>query len=194
MRHEVPVGAADTPMIAREILAATDFSDNAEAAVALAAQTARSVGARLHLFHVLSPVEQDVTRLLAHEAAAAGAIVSAVATGDPADEILRYAAAHGIDLIVIGTHGRTGLSRLLLGNVADRVLRRARCPVLVVPAAAVAAPPTRAEATTEPQVPAGRRCLVCGASTVELFCEPCRARIRGEALEHKYREERAGRT
>jgi hypothetical protein len=133
----------------------------------------------------------DVTRLLADAARTAGPIVSAVATaaGNPAEEILRYATKHGIDLIVLGTHGRTGLSRLLLGNVAERVLRAARCPVLVVPARRV-----ETEPVGEVPAPAVRRCLVCGASTIDLICEPCRARIRGEALEHKYREERAGRT
>lgn len=176
----------------QQILAATDFSDNAEAAVAFAVRTAGALGARLHLLHVLSPAaEKDVTRLLTDAARTAGPIVAVVSTaaGNPAEEILSYAAKHGIDLIVLGAHGRTGLSRLLLGNVAERVLRAARCPVLVVPAGPVETEPAR-----EVLAPAARRCLVCGASTTDLICEPCRARIRGEALEHKYREERAGRT
>jgi nucleotide-binding universal stress UspA family protein len=52
--------------------------------------------------------------------------------GDPATEIVRYAADAGIDLIVMGTHGRTGLERLLMGSVAERVMREAPCSVLVV--------------------------------------------------------------
>ena len=52
--------------------------------------------------------------------------------GDPATEIVRYAAEAGMDLIVMGTHGRTGLERLLMGSVAERVLREAPCSVLVV--------------------------------------------------------------
>ena len=52
--------------------------------------------------------------------------------GDPAGEIVRYAKDAGIDQIVIGTHGRTGLERLLMGSVAERVLRDASCSVLVV--------------------------------------------------------------
>jgi nucleotide-binding universal stress UspA family protein len=176
--------------ITQQILVATDFSDNAEAAVTFAVRTAGALGARLHLLHVLVPGEMDVARLLAYTASAAGPTVSVVATaaGHPAEEILRYATKHGIDLIVIGAHGRTGLSRLLLGNVAERVLRAARCPVLVVPARPVETEPAR-----EAPAPPVRRCIVCGASTIDLICEPCRARIRGEALEHKYREERAGR-
>ena len=52
--------------------------------------------------------------------------------GDPAAEIVRYAADAGIDLIVMGTHGRTGLERLLMGSVAEKVMRDAPCSVLVV--------------------------------------------------------------
>jgi nucleotide-binding universal stress UspA family protein len=52
--------------------------------------------------------------------------------GDPATEIVQYAADAGIDLIVMGTHGRTGLERLLMGSVAEKVMRDAHCSVLVV--------------------------------------------------------------
>lgn len=52
--------------------------------------------------------------------------------GDPASEITQYAAEAGIDLIVLGTHGRTGVERLLMGSVAERVMREAPCSVLVV--------------------------------------------------------------
>jgi nucleotide-binding universal stress UspA family protein len=52
--------------------------------------------------------------------------------GDPASEIVRYAVDTGIDLIVMGTHGRTGLERLLMGSVAEKVMREAPCSVLVV--------------------------------------------------------------
>lgn len=55
-----------------------------------------------------------------------------VVAGDPASEILRRARTHGIDLVVVGTHGRTGLKHLVLGSVAERVVRQAPCPVLVV--------------------------------------------------------------
>jgi nucleotide-binding universal stress UspA family protein len=53
-------------------------------------------------------------------------------TGDPVTEILQAAREHGCDLIVMSTHGRTGLARLLMGSVAEQVLRRAPCPVLTV--------------------------------------------------------------
>jgi nucleotide-binding universal stress UspA family protein len=52
--------------------------------------------------------------------------------GDPAGEIVRYAVDAGVDLIVMGTHGRTGLERLLMGSVAEKVMREAKCSVLVV--------------------------------------------------------------
>ena len=55
-----------------------------------------------------------------------------VLTGPAASEIVEYARSHDMDLIVMGTHGRRGLSHLLMGSVAERVLRTAHCPVLTV--------------------------------------------------------------
>jgi nucleotide-binding universal stress UspA family protein len=52
--------------------------------------------------------------------------------GDPADEILKVAGVENVDMIVMGTHGATGLTRLLMGSVAENVLRKAPCPVLTV--------------------------------------------------------------
>jgi nucleotide-binding universal stress UspA family protein len=194
----LPVGKTEpaTPRPAKplEILVATDFSDVASAALRVAADYARRLGGRLHLFHVTSPVEHNVTRLLADAADEAGVDVPATLAsvgGDAPDEIVRYAARHSIDLIVLGTHGRTGVSRLLLGSVAERVVRTARCPVLTVPlarAAAAASDPV----TDVPAAPAPSSCLVCAKPSRDLICAPCRAHIRGEALVRKQREERAG--
>jgi nucleotide-binding universal stress UspA family protein len=63
--------------------------------------------------------------------------------GDPAAEIIRYADEAGVDLIVMGTHGRTGMERLLMGSVTEQVMRGAKCSVLVVklPKGAALAPP-----------------------------------------------------
>ena len=119
-----------------KILVATDFSECAEAAVRAATDYARRFGAGLHVFHVFAPGSIDVARVLAGIAEQVGPDVSveiAATGGDPAEEILRYAQGHSIDLIVMGTHGRSGVSRLLLGNVVDQVMRGAPCPVLVVP-------------------------------------------------------------
>jgi nucleotide-binding universal stress UspA family protein len=189
---------------AQEILVATDFSDTGDAALDVAGQYARALHARLHLLHVFTE-DVDTTRLLGDAAAAVGGdvpVLMAGIGGDPAEEILRYGTQHAIDLIVVGTHGRTGVSRVLLGSVAERVVRGARCAVLVVPARRQrAAPGPAAPAAAggaldaeeaEPRAPA-RLCLVCATPTHDLICEPCRARIRGEALERKQREERPGR-
>ena len=72
---------------------------------------------------------------------ASGRVVLAAAWGDPGDEILKYARAHNVDLIVCGTHGRRGWDHLVMGSVAERVVRTAPCPVLTVhlPANAVIA-------------------------------------------------------
>jgi universal stress protein A len=178
---------------AKRILVATDFSDEAQGAVRVAIEYARHLGAHLDMLHVDSTGEVDITRLLADTAAPARPDVPltlASAGGDPARQILRYAAVHPIDLIVVGTHGRTGVSRLLLGSVAERVLRGARCPVLAVPARPES--PVAVEDAAEVATTA-RPCLVCAKPSADLVCEPCRARIRGEALDRKHREERAGR-
>jgi nucleotide-binding universal stress UspA family protein len=66
-------------------------------------------------------------------------VVLATAWGDPADEILKYAREHAVDLVVCGTHGRRGVDRLIMGSVAERVLRLAPCPVLTVHGAPVVA-------------------------------------------------------
>jgi nucleotide-binding universal stress UspA family protein len=66
--------------------------------------------------------------------------------GDPASEIIRYAADAGIDVIVIGTHGRTGADRLAMGSVAEKVMREAPCSVLVVKLPRGVASPVRPHA------------------------------------------------
>lgn len=183
------------------ILFATDFSDLADEAARVARGYAELFQARIHLFHVFSPGELDVTRLLAHtrETLLPGVpTIIASTAGDPAEEIVRYAAEHGIDLVVLGTHGRTGVSRVLLGSVAERVLRTAPCPVLVVPelvrtAASMASAVTDEAGTAlEPPPESLGRCLVCSLRSPDLVCAPCRAKIRGEALVHKRQDERAG--
>jgi len=182
-----------------EVLVATDFSDSGDSAVHVAVQYARVLRGRLHLLHVLSADEVEVTRLLADAAAQAGPDVPVTMSaphGDPADEILRYADRHAIDLIVVGTHGRTGFSRMLLGSVAERVVRGAARPVLVVPAPPAPAKPAEAAAVEDrvPSPPGARACLVCATPTPDLICAPCRARIRGEALLRKQHEEPPGRS
>jgi nucleotide-binding universal stress UspA family protein len=177
----------------RDVLVATDFSEGADAAVRTAHAYARALGARLHVLHVTWPEEIGVTELFAALKASLGDAVPvdvAARHGDPAEEIVRYARSHGVDLIVVGTHGRSGVSRAVLGSVAERVARHAPCPVLTVPAGAAAPAPAEAEA---PAPAAAPRCVVCRQESRDLICAACRARIRGEALEARRREERAGR-
>jgi nucleotide-binding universal stress UspA family protein len=176
----------------REILCATDFSASSEAATRVALDYARHFGARLHLLHVAwagaDPKVPPLLEGLKEEAARGVPILTAVESGAPAARIVQYAERHGIDLIVLGTHGRTGVTRALLGSVAERVVRTAPCPVLTV-----ARERHRGVAPAEEPPAALRRCLICANPSEDLICEPCRARVRGEALEKKLRDERAGR-
>jgi len=181
----------------KEILVPIDFSAVSEAAVKVATAMARETGARLHLVHVVPPAtdpslgSEQLTRfgrLFGH-----GLVVEiALLSGRAAREIAKYARDKGIDLIVISTHGRTGVSRALLGSVAEAVVRLSPCFVLTVPV-------TLGAAGTGEGVPAGgvplfvSRCIVCATETADLVCETCRTRIRAEALEHKVGAERPGR-
>jgi nucleotide-binding universal stress UspA family protein len=139
------------------ILVPLDGSELAELALAPAALLARRFHAQLWLVHVLAPVPlaagasvrlagtavdqaqdylQDVQRRLEADGLAVRAIVR---WGDPAGEILATAQEGHADLIAMATHGRGGLGRWMIGSVADRVVRTATIPVLVVPARAAAA-------------------------------------------------------
>ena len=169
----------DAGVTVREILVATDFSEAAEAALRVAHAYAVAFHARLHVLHVSWPDAHGLTSLFAEIRARLGTAVPVVIAshrGNEADEIVRYAAQHGIDLIVLGTHGRTGFSRALLGSVAERVARTAPCPVLTVPPPSI---PSQ-EALVLP--PGTQRCVSCGTTSRDLVCEPCRARIRGQAV------------
>jgi nucleotide-binding universal stress UspA family protein len=125
-----PVDDATHPSI-DDVLAATDGSEGAERAGAHAVAIAAATGARLH---VLTVGDDDApARSLAARAREAGVDVTvAVRTGAPHEEILGYADEAGVDLVTLGSHGRTGVERVLLGSVAERVLRAATTPVLAV--------------------------------------------------------------
>jgi nucleotide-binding universal stress UspA family protein len=176
------------------VLFPTDFSAASEPAGLVASEMARQQGARLHIVHVVPPVTDpaDSAEKLERLAAALGwlRVETALLSGRVAHQIIRYARDKGIGLIVIGSHGRTGVSRALLGSVAESVVRLAPCPVLTVPGATVGSGGPK-PAGVEAPVPHG--CIVCARETHELVCETCRTRIRGEALEHKLEAERPGR-
>jgi nucleotide-binding universal stress UspA family protein len=141
-------------MATKTILFATDFSTASDAALPHAEALAKSSGARLLIVHVEEPPlaygggelyyglpEPSSERILAmledvRPKDPAVPFVHRLTMGDPAGEIVRIAAEEAADMIVLGTHGRSGISRMLMGSVAEAVVRRAPCPVLVYRAAA----------------------------------------------------------
>lgn len=149
-----PVVVPIVPAIAiRRILYATDFSSASKKALAVAGAIARRYHSQVYVANVRLPLpytmatpeavsvverqrEQEsvtaVDRLL-HSSELKGVAASALSeTGDPAQELKRAVRDHNIDLTVLGTHGRTGLMRLLMGSVAEELLRNLECPVLTV--------------------------------------------------------------
>ncbi len=134
---------------------AVDFSDASRFAMAEAADLARRFQAQLTLVHVYEPpsplgadlfaptedlfvkLSIDLERTMAAWRSEAGrragaAVRSSVLVGDPVTGILGFARGQQIDLLVVGTHGRTALEHLVQRSVAERVVRQAPCPVLVV--------------------------------------------------------------
>jgi nucleotide-binding universal stress UspA family protein len=133
----------------RRILHATDFSERSDNAFRLACALARDHNAPLLVLHVQAPaviygegmmaapppdytegLRQQLEGVQAHDPRVV--IERKLVEGDPATEILRVAREAGCDLIVLGTHGWRGLRRLLMGSVAETVVRKAPCPVLTV--------------------------------------------------------------
>jgi universal stress protein A len=179
-----------------EILFPTDFSPASEPAGRIAREMALEAGARLHVLHVVPPVTDP--SLPAEHLARAGRsladglrIETALLSGWAGRNIVDYAREKRVDLIVVGTHGRTGITHAILGSVAETVVRLAPCLVLTVPASILAEP--GATATVPPIAAVSPRpCLVCGKASDDLICEGCRARIRGEALEQKREAGRPG--
>ncbi len=139
-----------------KILFPTDFSEGALHAFPYAVDLAKNYGAKLYLIHVLYDIavasglhiphsSMNTLYQELHENAkktlesfayevrkGVTDIEFAVLRGVPYEETLKFADATGIDLIVIGTHGRKGLDRMLFGSTAERVVRNAACPVLTV--------------------------------------------------------------
>ena len=141
----------------RRILAPTDFSAHAAKAVRYACRLAERLESELHLLHVLSDVvpagpdpmlapvlppeyyketeEQSriaLAQLVEPSWGHPSRFEASVRWGGPVEGIVDYAAELEVDLIVIATHGRTGLSHALLGSVAERIVREAPCPVLTI--------------------------------------------------------------
>jgi nucleotide-binding universal stress UspA family protein len=141
-----------TTKLFEKILVATDGSDRTHNAVLEALRIGRATGAAVHAAYVIDAgsiesavsggVAPDAWALLQSEAATALAQVKSkgegvdvetvILEGKPADEIVNYAREQNIDLIVVGTQGKKGIERLLLGSVAETIIRSATCRVLVV--------------------------------------------------------------
>jgi len=156
------------------ILVPIDFSAHSEKAIRYATTLATKFGARLTLLHVIEDpfvtgawqsqvfvpnipelLQNLINAAQTHMAeqtkqlAAQGFVTeSSVTTGRPSSAIVEQASQGGFDLIVMGTQGRTGLSRVFLGSVAQRVVQRAPCPVLTVRDTSPVDERATAEATT----------------------------------------------
>jgi universal stress protein A len=135
-------------MKANLIIFPTDFSRCGDAALKMATALARDSGAKLLIVHVEEPpvaygggemyygvpdpASDDLWRMLREVVPTDPAVPfeHRLITGDPSSAIARLAEEEHADMIIMGTHGRTGLTRLLMGSVAEAVVRRAPCPVL----------------------------------------------------------------
>lgn len=161
------------------ILVPIDFSSSSENALRQALALARAFDAEIDTLHVWEPspyvsptslvwlrgeqrsfwdhmkreleeeLEKTVTRVLDEEETDAVLVNSRVVSGYTSESILSAIADEGYDLVVMGTHGRTGLSHVLLGSVAERIVRVAPCPVMTIKT------PKSDESSREPEIPKG---------------------------------------
>lgn len=140
----------------KKILYPTDFSEGSAAAVPFVADMTKKYGARLCVVHVIYDIaktagwyvphismdelykdmdagaKKELERCCVEELRGYKDIEYAVLKGIPYEEIIKFAQQNDIDLIVIGTHGRKGLDRVIFGSTAAKVVRGASCPVLTV--------------------------------------------------------------
>jgi nucleotide-binding universal stress UspA family protein len=143
-------------IVLKRILVPVDFSRTSEAALLYGAAMTKVFEASIHLLHVVEtiagaeplelqidarkPIEdaiqakalEDLQRLLSAEDQTQLRAEFAVEWGSPLVEIVRYAKAQSIDLVVMGTHGRSGIKHVIIGSVAENVVRSAPCPVMTV--------------------------------------------------------------
>ena len=140
----------------RHIMAPTDFSEYSKQAVTSALELAQKFGAKLTILHVIElppyPVEgyappsvtatfledlerqaaQDLAQIVPEAESAGVEVARVIAVGTPYRKIIETAEAEQVDLIVMATAGRTGFSHLVMGSIAERVVRTATCPVLTI--------------------------------------------------------------
>lgn len=139
-----------------KILFATDFSEGSAVAIPYAVDMAKRYGARLYFVHVVYDITKATGWYVPHVAVGeiyneieknAKAEIAKISTdemkdlkdighvilkGTPYEEIIKFAEDNEVDLIVLGTHGRKGIDRVLFGSTAEQILRNAPCPVLSV--------------------------------------------------------------
>jgi len=175
------------------ILVPTDFAPASDTALACARGLAEKYGARLSMLHVLTSPEatgfwtpevyvpaslearerlareaqERVERALTADERPRTNVTIQIRIGSVAEHILDFAREHNVDLIVMGTHGRRGLSHLLLGSVAEQVLRSAPCPVLTTRAAA------ETEGAVESDAFAAEQTLLVGSDDARKADEVC---------------------
>lgn len=137
------------------VLLATDFSDSSELALRCAVPQAQAINGSLLIVYVI-PIRMSDGEGMLHSGVEAedrsqvqerlrqvvpegfsGPVEHLLLEGDPAEVLVRLASERQVELIVMGTHGRSRLARLLMGSVAEQVVRRAPCPVLVVKSPAI---------------------------------------------------------
>jgi nucleotide-binding universal stress UspA family protein len=137
----------------KQVLAPTDFSDPSRQAIKYACELAKRFGAELTLLHVVQPptvalaygtplpeellhpepaAQRELDKLELPDGEGIPRVRRDIRSGTPFVEILRYAKENGTDLVVMGTHGGSGLMHALIGSVAEKVVRKAPCPVLTV--------------------------------------------------------------
>jgi len=140
----------------KKILFPTDFSEGSDNALPYAADMAKHYGAKLYLLYVIHDIAQatgwyvphvsmdalykdiednankEIKKYGVEELRGFKDIERVIVKGIPADEIIKFTKENKIDLVVIGTHGRKGLDRVIFGSTAERVVRDALCPVLSV--------------------------------------------------------------
>jgi nucleotide-binding universal stress UspA family protein len=130
-----------TPVRIKDILVATDFGKCSEAAMAYAITLARHYSSRLHVIHVFDPalenesrgqVERRAAELDRSRQLAEMSHCVSVETGDVIEVLTRRAQQTGVDLVVVGTHGRHGISKLVAGSVSEQLFRHASVPVLTI--------------------------------------------------------------
>jgi nucleotide-binding universal stress UspA family protein len=140
----------------KKILFPTDFSEGSAIAVPYVRDLAEKYGARVYVLHVLYDIakasgwyvpsidmekfyaelrksaEDEIEKFVSGNLGSLGDVGTVVSTGMPSDKILSFVEENGVDLVVMGTHGRSGINMVLFGSTASKVVRHAPCPVLTV--------------------------------------------------------------